>query len=143
MKQFSPWLLIVLWLTSPITRAEQMQAFGDWEVHYALFPTEFLNPQIASQYQVTRGRDRALLNISVLDVNDNPVRAEVAGTMTNLLSQQQSLAFQEILEGVAVYYLAPVRHTDREVLRFRITIRPPGDGEKVLTFQQTMYWDNP
>jgi len=142
MKQFSPWLLIVLWLTSPITRAEQMQAFGDWEVHYSLFPTEFLNPQIASQYQVTRGRDRALLNISVLDVNDNPVRAEVAGTMTNLLSQQQSLAFREILEGVAVYYLAPVRHTDREVLRFRITIRPPGDGEKVLTFQQTMYWDN-
>ena len=142
MKQFSPWLLIVLWLTSPITRAEQMQAFGDWEVHYSLFPTEFLNPQIASQYQVTRGRDRALLNISVLDVNDNPVRAEVAGTMTNLLSQQQSLAFREILEGVAVYYLAPVRHTDREVLRFRITIRPPGDGEKVLTFQQAMYWDN-
>lgn len=142
MKQFSPWLLIVLWLTSPITRAEQMQAFGDWKVHYSLFQTEFLNPQIASQYQVTRGRDRALLNISVLDVNDNPVRAEVAGTMTNLLSQQQSLAFREILEGVAVYYLAPVRHTDRELLRFRITIRSPGDGEKVLTFQQSMYWDN-
>ncbi len=143
MKQFSPWLLIVLWLASGIARAEQMQPFGDWEVHYSLFPTEFLNPQIASQYQITRGRDRALLNISVLDVNDNPVRAEVAGTMTNLLSQQQPLAFREIREGVAVYYLAPVRHTDREVLRFKISIQPPGDGEKVLTFQQTMYWDNP
>ena len=143
MKQFSPWLLIVLWLTSGIARAEQMQPFGDWEVHYSLFPTEFLNPQIASQYQITRGRDRALLNISVLDVNDNPVRAEVAGTITNLLSQQQPLAFREIREGVAVYYLAPVRHTDREVLRFKISIQPPGDGEKVLTFQQTMYWDNP
>ena len=130
MKQFSPWLLIVLWLISGIARAEQMQPFGDWEGHCSLFPTEFLNPQIASQYQITRGRDRALLNVSVLAVNDNPVPAEVAGTITNLLSQQQPLAFREIREGVAVYYLAPVRHTDREVLRFRITISLPATARK-------------
>lgn len=143
MKYFSYCLLIALWLTSTLVHAERMQVFGDWKVHYALFPTEFLKPEITSLYQITRGRDRALLNISVLDVTGKPVRAEVTGTRKNLLSQKQPLAFREVREGDAVYYLAPVRHTDHELLRFRITVVPPGDGGNVLTFQQTMYWDNP
>ena len=130
-------------LASNIVNAEQMKAFGDWEVHYSLFPTAFLSPEIATLYQVTQGRNQGLLNITVLDVDDNPVVAAVAGTMTNLLSQQQPLKFREIREGSAIYYLAQVRHTDREVLRFKITIVPPNDSEKVLTFQQTMYSDDP
>ncbi len=60
-----------------------------------------------------------------------------------MFSQQTLLEFREIREGEAVYYLATVKHTDRELLRFQITVVPPGVSKKVLNFKQTMYWDNP
>ena len=141
MKHLSGYLLIALLLVSGVARAEQMVVFGDWEVHYSLIPTEFLTPEIANQYQVIRGRDRALHNISVLDQNDKPVRAGIAGEIRNLLSQKTPLKFCEFQEGGAVYYLATVKHMDRELLRFQITIVPTGDTEKVLSFEQTMYWE--
>ena len=66
MRQFSFCVLVALSLVSVNAWAEQMAVFGDWEVHYSLIPTEFLTPEIASKYQVIRGSDRALLNISVV-----------------------------------------------------------------------------
>lgn len=121
--------------------AEQMRQLGPWEVHYALVPTSFLKPDIAARYQVTRGRDRAMLNISVLDEAGNAVAVEISGTIINLLSQQQPIQFREVREGPAIYYLAQVKHTDREVLRFAVDIVPPDGSDRRLEFQQTMYWD--
>jgi len=121
--------------------AEQKQQLGPWEVHYALVPTSFLKPDIAVRYGVTRGRDRAMLNISVLDDAGNPVAVEISGTITNLLSQRQPISFREVSEGRAIYYLAEVKHTDREVLRFAVDIIPPDGSAQRLQFQQTMYWD--
>jgi hypothetical protein len=121
--------------------AEQKQQLGPWEVHYVLVPTSFLKPDIAASYGVARGRDRAMLNISVLDEAGNPVAVEISGTITNLLSQQQPINFREVREGPAIYYLAEVKHTDREVLRFAVDITPPDSSTERLQFQQTMYWD--
>ena len=122
-------------------KAEQMRNLGDWEVHYVLVPTTFLNKDIAASYQIERGRDRALVNISVLDENGSPVVAEVTGRVTNLLSQTEELEFSEITEGPAVYYLAEVKHTDRDMLRFEVSIFPPDQTTQVLEFQQRVYWD--
>jgi hypothetical protein len=118
-----------------------MQKFGDWEVHYILVPTTFLKPAIAEQYGIVRGRDRAYLNISVLDRGLDPVPVDIDGTMTNLLGQQQHLEFREVREGNAIYYLTAIKYTDREVLRFEILLTPPEDSIKTLKFQQKMYWD--
>lgn len=63
------------------------------------------------------------------------------GHMTNLLGQQQGLKFKEVREGTAIYYLATIKYTDREVLRFNIRLTPPEDSTKELKFQQQMYWD--
>lgn len=122
-------------------KAEQMRKLGDWEVHYVLVPTTFLNKDIAASYQIERGRDRALVNISVLDENGSPVVAEVTGRVTNLLSQTEELEFTEVTEGPAVYYLADVKHTDRDMLRFEVRIIPPDQTTQVLEFQQRVYWD--
>ncbi len=89
------WLVASVLLLSVSLQAEQMQKFGDWEVHYILVPTTFLKPAIAEQYGIVRGRDRAYLNISVLDRGLDPVPVDIDGTMTNLLGQQQHLEFQE------------------------------------------------
>ena len=65
----------------------------------------------------------------------------LTGITKNLLSQEVDLEFREVREGPAIYYLAEVRHTDRETLRFRIEVTTP-DGEiRELAFQQQMFWD--
>jgi len=127
-------------------RAEQAVTMGDYEVHYALFPSLFIKPELATKYGVVRGQDRALLNISVLDARQQPpapVAAELDGTMTNLLGQVQRLKFREVREGEAIYYLADVRHTDRDTLRFVVTVSLQGAEAPLgkLEFQQRMYWE--
>lgn len=142
-------LLSVLSLTVPAiillvgfpASAEQMQKLGAYEVHYVVVPTSFFNPTIAERYDIVRGKDRALMNLSILNADQVPVDALVEGTMTNLLGQQQSLTFTQVREGTAVYYLAPVKYTDRETLRFSVEITVPGERSHQLKFQQQMYWD--
>ena len=135
-------LLALILLCGISAGAEQMRRLGNWDVHYVLIPTTFLNKDIAAGYQITRGRDRALLNISVIGDDGVPVAASVSGFVMNLLGQQQALDIVEVREGSAIYYLATIKYTDREVLRFEVTITPPDDIPQVLKFQQQVYWEN-
>jgi len=132
--------LTALW-TMPATHAEQLQRLGAWDVHYVLIPTSFLKPEIAARHGIARGRDRAMLNISVLGSDGLPVPVGISGNIRNLLEQVQPLTFIEVREGTAVYYLAEVKHSDREVLRLSIEITPPDGSRQLLQFQQQMFWD--
>ena len=128
-------IALALCLAGPAA-AEQMQPIGGFEAHYSVVPTTFLRPEIAASYDVTRGRDRA-----ILDAEGVPVRAEVSGVVRNLLEQVQPLEFRQVVEGVAVYYLAEVKHTDREVLRFALQVETPDGGTHDVRFNQKMYWE--
>ena len=134
------WAVLVLSLWSLNAAAEQKAKLGPWEVHYVVVDTTFLKPEVASSYGVTRGRDRAMMNISVLDPKGVPVAARLSGTLINLLSQREPLEFREVREGEAIYYLAEFKHTDRDVLRFEVDIVPPDGKPQRLEFQQKMYW---
>ena len=133
--------LIALALTAPAA-AERMQRFGDYEAHYSLVPTTLLNPRVAAGYGISRGRDRALLSISVLNAAGEPIRAEVTGVVKDLLGQERALELDEVVEGEAVYYLTEIRHGDREVLRFAIDIATPEGASHRLAFQQQMFWSD-
>lgn len=122
--------------------AEQMRPIGDFQAHYSLVPTLFLKADIAAGYDITRSRDRALLTVSILDADGDAVPADVRGRMKDLLSQQQALEFEEVREGAAIYYLATIRHSDRDVLRFDIRITTPDGAGHELAFQQKMYWED-
>ncbi|MDH3644592.1 MAG: DUF4426 domain-containing protein [Gammaproteobacteria bacterium] len=128
-------------LSNACAHAEQLQRFGDWEVHYVVLPTEFLKPDVAAGYDIVRGRDRAFVNISVLSPDGLPSKVNVSGHSTNLLGQRQTLAFREVSEGSAVYYLAEIKHSDEEVVRFKITVSGATRREMLLEFQQKLYWD--
>jgi len=134
------WIVLFLSLWSLNAAAEQKALLGPWEVHYVVVDTTFLKPDVASSHGVTRGRDRAMMNISVLDSQGVPVAAQLSGTLINLLSQREPLAFREVREGDAIYYLAEFKHTDRDVLRFQVDIVPPDGQPQQLKFQQKMYW---
>jgi hypothetical protein len=131
----------LLFGASPFASAEQFKRLGAWDVHYIVIRTTFLKPEIAAKNAIVRGPDRALLNISVIGDDGLPVVAELSGRLRNLLEQDTPLEFQEVREGEAVYYLAQFRHTDREILRFYIDIRPPDGTTQRLEFQQQMYQD--
>ena len=123
--------------------AEQKERFGDVEVHYVVIPTTFLTPAVAERYNVVRARDRALVNLSIIDVADGKARsASVTGTATNLLSQAQALNFVESREGDAIYYLAQLTHDNQDLLRFEIHIHPNQRREQVLKFQQKLHWED-
>ncbi len=135
-----------LWLSllSVTARAEQQKTFGDWEVHYIVLPTTFLAANIAQKYDLVRGNDWALVNISVVHKQNGPTAVELTGEYKNLLSQVSKLDFVEVREGAAVYYLAQIKHTDRDLLRFKISVTTPQNPSRNsqvldLEFQQTMY----
>jgi len=142
MKNFTYIALVCLMMLSASTHAEQKQRLGPFEAHYIVVRSSFFSEEIAQRYDIVRGRDRALMNLSVLDEHQQPVPVTLEGDVTNLLEQRVALDFREVREGTAIYYLAPVKHTDRETLRFRVSITTPDGVARELKFQQMMYWDD-
>jgi Domain of unknown function (DUF4426) len=131
--------MLVMALAALPAAAEQYMAFDDVEVHYAVVNTLFLEPDVAGRYGIVRGKDRAIVNVSVLDANGEAIAAQVSGTTINLLSQQAPLRFSEVREGEAIYYIASLTYTDRDVLRFRIAVDVDGRETMNVEFQQQMF----
>lgn len=132
-------LLVLIALIALPSSAEQFKAFDDIEVHYVVVNTLFLEPDVAKHYGVVRAKDRAIVNLSVLGADGKAILADVSGVAVNLLSQQAPLAFSTIREGESIYYVAPIRYTDQDVLRFRIAVKVPDREPMNLEFQQLMY----
>jgi len=127
---------------SPAAHSEQSEKVGAYNVHYVAFASTFLSPEMARKYNVVRGRNRALINISVLDKDNSPVRAKLNGTVKNLPGQILRLNFEEVIEGDAVYYLAQTRFSDQELMRFNINFVGPDGEENTLKFDQKLYWED-
>lgn len=134
-------LLAVLSAVSNSVSAEQMKAFGPWQFHYIILPTKFLQAKTAESYGIVRGDDRALINVSIIHADNGPTPARVEGEYINLLSQRRPLEFREVREGEAVYYLAEIKHTDRDTLRFELNAWPDGGAAAPLEVEvmQRMY----
>jgi hypothetical protein len=132
--------LALLLFAAPLA-AEQFQKFDDIEVHYVVVNTSFLDPAVAARYGVARGKNRAFVNLSVLDRNDKSLDATVTGTTLNLLNQESVLTFSTIKEADSIYFIAPLEFTDRDTLRFRIDVVVPGQAPMRLEFQQQMFVD--
>ena len=138
------WISLALLLSSLFVipaQAEQKVVFSDYEVHYILLPTTFLKADIADKYDLRRSKDRALVNVSVLDLQGTPVQAEVRGSSENLLGQRQNLTFDEVIEGKAIYYLALLRYADEEFQRVTLNVVLPNGELAEIKFQQKMYWE--
>jgi len=134
-------LWLSMWFCSA-AHAEQKQQVGAYEVHYIILPTTFLKPDIATRYNLTRGRDRALINVSIVDAQGRGHRGTVTGRSRNLLGQSQTLDFTEVTEQDAVYYLALLRHADEEHHRVELHVEVPDGEQATIELQQTMYWNH-
>ena len=142
MKQL--WLGLILLSLGAAAQAE-MRQYGDYEVHYSLFQSSFLQPSIASAYSIVRARDHAVLTIAVRRTSEAlasvAVSAAISGKRGDLI-YSKALDFREIREDQAVYYVADFAFISGEAIYFDLSIRPEGDPAALsLKFNQTLYAD--
>lgn len=118
--------------------------FGDYKVFYSSFNSRFILPEVANAYNITRGKDKGLVNIAVIkDGKAGGTTALIKGTVSNMLAQQQVLNFFEVREGDTVYYLAPFEFDNEDSLTFKIQVKPdPNKPSHSLSFQNKFYVDN-
>ncbi|MBM7062371.1 DUF4426 domain-containing protein [Pseudomonas sp. UL073] len=120
--------------------AERKVTFGDLDVHYSAFNSSFLQPEVASATGLTRSKTQGVLNIAVVKAGKTGP-AKVSGEVTDLLGKAAPLAFKEVNDGGALYYLAQFPVEQQEVLRFTVKVQV-GDGTvNNLDFTQEIFPD--
>lgn len=120
------------------------EKFGDYTVHYNVFNSTDIPAKVAEAYKLVRGKDRALVNISLTKTENSSTTlglpAIVSGASKNLMQQKQALKFIEIKEGDATYYLAPFVFNNEEVLHFDIQVSADANTKPMsFTFNRTLY----
>lgn len=132
-------LLIALCLSLPAL-AERKQSYGDLDVHYIAFNSGFLQPDIAAAVGLVRSKTQGVVNISVLKAG-TPSNASVSGEVKDLVGRSHPLAFKQVTEGTAIYYLAQFPFTQREVLRFTINVTAADGVARSFDFNQEFFPD--
>ena len=120
--------------------AERKQTFGELDVHYSVFNSSFLQPDIAAAAGLTRSKTVGVLNIAALKGGKGQP-AKVGGTLKNLLGQTVELQFKQVLESGAVYYLAEFPLREREILTFSVNVQIGDGAPHTLTFNQEVFPD--
>ena len=109
---------------SVFAQEENIQQFGEYSVHYSIFPSTFLSAEVASAYKIKRSEYEKLINIFISKQGETGgVPARVEGKTRNLMQQQQQFNFQEIIEDNTVYYIAPFKVSSDEILHFEINAK--------------------
>lgn len=124
--------------------AEQMQKFGDIEIHYNAMPTDELTPDVARAYGIERSGKRGLMTVSVIRRDaqgvGRPIKAHVTAAIKMLTTQSIDVTLREVVEGEAIYYLGDFRVMPPVTLRFAVTVRPAGAGrDAVVSFSRSFY----
>ncbi|GAB2188503.1 DUF4426 domain-containing protein [Sessilibacter sp. MAH2] len=138
-------LLSLLMASASSQAADERSVTEDgYKIVYSVFPSEFIKPDIAEQYGLIRGADRALLNVVVTvdgkETESLGIPASIEGEASNLLQQSQTLEFKTINEGNTVYYIAPVRHLDEEIYNFYLKVTPEGHDKAIrVQFNKKLY----
>ncbi|MDX1563309.1 MAG: DUF4426 domain-containing protein [Gammaproteobacteria bacterium] len=117
---------------------------GDYVLHFNALKTDQLDPDIASNYNIVRSRNRAMLNVSILRQEPNGAMTAVPGNVTatavNLTGQLKNLLIREIREGSAIYYIAETPIVSGESLIFTVDAIPESEDEAIrVRFQKQFY----
>jgi hypothetical protein len=125
------WGLIVALLTAGFilpTAAQQSTRYGQFELHHSIVYTTFLSPEVAAEYDITRGPDKAILTLSVRDADSGEIAGrpmKIEGRTWDLITGGD-MRVKEIREGRATYYIVPFEFLDREYRFFEFSFQPEG-----------------
>lgn len=118
---------------------------GSYEVFYSAFNTSFISPEVASAAGIVRGKNKGLVNVSIVRYDNHgqrfPVKAlSIEGESYDLI-YRNTLVFKEIVEQGARYYLAPFKiSSDNEFIKFDVAVEPEGAEKPVeLSFKRRFF----
>ena len=117
---------------------------GEYKIFFSAFNSSFIPADIASSYKIVRGKDRGLVNVSIMKDIAVGVPAQIKGEVSNILQQSQKLKFFPVQEGKSLYYLAPFEFDNEDYLTFSINIEQKNKIEipnYTFKFQKKMYTD--
>jgi hypothetical protein len=116
---------------------------GDHVVHFSAMSTDQIPPEVAKAYSIVRSKNRAMLNVSVVEQSSGKgVAALVTVKTVNLTGQLKNITMRKITEGDAIYYIGESPVANRETLVFDISVTPEGaDEPSELRFQRQFYSD--
>lgn len=102
--------------------------FGDYVLYFNAIRTDGLTPEVARAYDIVRSKNRAMLNVSIIQKQDQGPGKSVPGTVvaqaSNLTGQVKNLNLRQISEGDAFYYIGEVPVANAETLIFNIDATP-------------------
>ena len=120
------WFLLVLFVQfSGHVFAEQYVLMGDKKIHYSVFPSTFLQPEIAKQYGLKRSDRNGVLSISVVSESSGQITGHsiiLKAKVKNILSRIQDMKFREIRQGEAVYYIAEFLYDKKDIMWFTVDV---------------------
>ena len=125
--------------------AQQSERFGPYELHYSVVNTTFIEPKVAATYQITRGKDKAILNLAVREHIGETTEArpmQLKGRTWDLTGRGGSLEFQEVREGPAIYYIAQFEFTSEDWRHFEVFFRPEGATETYTFKHKHQVYEN-
>lgn len=139
-------LLLVTLLAMPSAFA-QNKLFTDGNgirVYHTLFNSQMMDRQSAEALGLVRAPNMATLTVALTAPEgqgrfslgrEGLLRAHVL----NILGQRTDLVFTPVHEGDVTYYIAQLRHTDRETLRVYILAGFDDGSRADISFHQQMY----
>ena len=133
-------LLISLWTIQ--SQAQQSERFDQFELHYSIVYTTFLTAEIVAKFGIPRGKDKAMLTLSVRDAEAGDIEGrsmEIEGRTWDLITGG-NMKVKEVKEGRATYYLVPFEFLDREYRFFEFTFTPEGTNKAYNYKFQTQLW---
>lgn len=138
--------LMVLLYVASFAHAAGDQDFGDHQVHWNVFSSTFLTPEVAKANNLHRSKSIGIINISIMKKTEDgtllPIGGQIEGKLTNDIQQVRFLAFRRIQEGKSVYFIAEYQYTSGELLTFNITARPTGHPQDLpVRFTHALFND--
>lgn len=136
------WKLFIVSLScllfAPLSQAN-VHSIGDITIHYNALSSANIPAEVAAAYNIRRSGRTGIINITVMK-NDKPVIANVFGNGKNLTGQLKELAFKEIREEQAVYYIATFTFSNSEKLSFDLQIQPERKGKLIpIKFKKELF----
>ena len=133
-------VVLLLWTT--VATAQQSERFDEFELHYSIVYSTFLTPEIAAQFGIPRGKDKAMLTLSVRDADAGDVEGrpmEISGRTWDLITGGD-MKVKEVREGRATYYLVPFEFLDREYRFFEFDFTPEGSDKAYSYRFKSQLW---
>ena len=122
--------------------AQQSTRYEQFELHHSIVYTTFLSPEVAAEYGIARGADKAILTLSVRDADSGDIAGrpmEIEGRTWDLITGGD-MRVKEIREGRATYYIVPFEFLDREYRFFEFTFRPEGAAKDFEHKMKVQLW---